>query len=87
MKSHEKFLAKLEGLPFPLLSDVESQVCEAYDVIKDKNMYGKIVKGIERSTFLIDKNGRVAAIWRKVKIAGHAAEALAAVKQFAVANE
>jgi peroxiredoxin Q/BCP len=87
LKSHEKFLAKLEGLPFPLLSDVESQVCEAYDVIKDKNMYGKIVKGIERSTFLIDKNGRVAAIWRKVKIAGHAAEVLATVKQLAVANE
>ena len=83
LKSHEKFITKLEGLPYPLLSDVDSTVCDAYDVIKDKNMYGKIVKGIERSTFLIDKNGVVAALWRKVKVEGHAREVLEALQKLA----
>lgn len=87
LKSHEKFIAKLGGLPFPLLSDEESQVCEAYQVIKDKNMYGKTVKGIERSTFLIDKTGTVIAIWRKVKVEGHAAEVLAELNKRAGDNE
>ena len=81
LKSHEKFLAKLGGLPFSLLVDTDSTVCTAYDVIKDKNMYGKMVKGIERSTFLIDRSGRVAALWRKVKVSGHAQEVLAAVQK------
>jgi len=81
LKSHEKFLLALEGLPFPLLADMESVVCTTYDVIKDKNMYGKTVKGIERSTFLIDKAGIIAAVWRKVKVAGHASEVLAEVKK------
>lgn len=85
--SHAKFIKVLEGLPFPLLSDVDSQVCEAYGVIKDKNMYGKIVKGIERSTFLIDRQGKVAACWRKVKVAGHAQEVLSAVKALTGQNE
>ena len=87
LKSHAKFVKALDGLPFPLLSDVDSQVCEAYEVIKDKNMYGKMVKGIERSTFLIDPRGRIAAIWRKVKVEGHAQEVLAAVKKLAADNE
>jgi peroxiredoxin Q/BCP len=87
LKSHEKFIKALDGLPFSLLSDVDSSVCEAYSVIKDKNMYGKIVKGIERSTFLIDRQGRIAASWRKVKVAGHAAAVLAAVKDLADGNE
>lgn len=87
LKSHAKFIEVLEGLPFPLLADTQSLVCNAYDVIKDKNMYGKIVKGIERSTFLIDVNGCIAAIWRKVKVEGHAQEVLAAVKKLAAANE
>ena len=87
LKSHEKFIKALDGLPFPLLSDVDSSVCEAYSVIKDKNMYGKIVKGIERSTFLIDRQGRIAANWRKVKVTGHAAAVLAAVKDLADGNE
>jgi len=78
LKSHEKFIGKLEGLPFPLLSDGDSSVCEAYGVIKDKNMYGKMVKGIERSTFLIDRSGIVQESWRKVKVAGHAREVLEA---------
>jgi thioredoxin-dependent peroxiredoxin len=81
LKSHEKFIVKLEGLPFPLLADTESIVCTAYDVIKDKNMYGKMVKGIERSTFLIDKTGSIAAIWRKVKVGGHARAVLAEVEK------
>jgi len=79
LKSHEKFILQLEGLPFPLLADTESVVCTAYDVIKEKNMYGKMVKGIERSTFLIDKAGHVAAVWRKVKVEGHARAVLAEV--------
>ena len=78
VKSHEKFIVKLEGLPFPLLADEDSSVCEAYGVIKEKNMYGKMVKGIERSTFLIDSDGVVRAAWRKVKVAGHAEAVLAA---------
>ena len=72
LKSHAKFIGKLEGLPFPLLSDADSGVCNAYGVIKEKNMYGKKVLGIERSTFLIDLSGVVRCVWRKVKIAGHA---------------
>ncbi len=80
LKSHEKFIRKLEGLPFPLLADAESKVCTMYDVIKEKNMYGKKVRGIERSTFLIDRAGIVAAVWRKVKIDGHALAVLAAAK-------
>ena len=81
IKSHRKFIEKLEGLPFPLLSDIESEVCTAYDVIKDKNMYGKIVKGIERSTFIIGRDGKIAAIWRKVKVDGHAAEVMEALQK------
>lgn len=75
LASHEKFAAKLE-LPFLLLSDTESVVCNQYEVLKEKNMYGKKVMGIERSTFLIDKTGRIAAIFRKVKVAGHAQQVL-----------
>ena len=81
LKSHDKFIRKLEGVPFPLLADTASEICTAYDVIKEKNMYGKKVRGIERSTFLIDRAGAVAAIWRKVKIDGHAAAVLAAAKE------
>jgi peroxiredoxin Q/BCP len=66
-----RFKAKYD-LPFPLLSDTDGRVCNAYGVIAEKNMYGKMVKGIERSTFVIDPQGRVARIYRKVKVAGHA---------------
>lgn len=75
LSSHEKFAAKLE-LPFLLLSDVEAVVCNQYEVLKEKNMYGKKVIGIERSTFLIDKEGKIAAVFRKVKVAGHAQQVL-----------
>lgn len=79
LKSHENFKAKL-GLPFELLCDADEMACRLFDVIKMKNMYGKQVRGIERSTFLIDRAGRLAREWRGVKVDGHAAEVLAALK-------
>jgi peroxiredoxin Q/BCP len=72
LKAHEKFTAN-ECLPFPLVSDVDEMLCRYYDVIKEKNMYGKIVMGIQRSTFLYDKHGQLVESWRKVSPAGHAA--------------
>ena len=77
--SHEKFKAK-QNFPFDLLSDPDEKPCEQFDVIKEKNMYGKKVMGIERSTFLIDADGKLRAEWRKVKVKGHAEEVLEAVK-------
>ncbi|MDP2170729.1 MAG: peroxiredoxin [Rhodocyclaceae bacterium] len=79
IKSHENFKSIL-GLPFELLSDAEETACILFDVIKLKNMYGKLVKGIERSTFLIDRNGKLAREWRAVKADGHAAEVLTALQ-------
>lgn len=79
LKSHENFKAKL-GLPFELLCDVDELACSLFDVIKTKNMYGRQVRGIERSTFLIDKHGRLAREWRGVKVDGHAAEVLAVLQ-------
>lgn len=79
LKSHENFKAKLE-LPFELLSDAEEAVCQQFGVIKMKNMYGKQVRGIERSTFVIDGKGVLRAQWRGVKAAGHAREVLDFVK-------
>ncbi|MGE8356180.1 MAG: peroxiredoxin [Microvirgula sp.] len=79
LKSHENFRAKFE-LPFALLSDSDETVCTLFDVIKMKNMYGKQVRGIERSTFLIGRDGAIAAEWRKVKVPGHAEQVLEAVK-------
>ncbi|MDD5177299.1 MAG: peroxiredoxin [Sterolibacterium sp.] len=76
LKSHENFKAKLE-LPFELLVDADEIACKLFDVIKLKNMYGKQVRSIERSTFLIDKNGRLAHEWRAVKADGHASDVLA----------
>ncbi len=78
MQSHEKFIKKF-NLPFLLLADTESKACELYGVIKEKNMYGKKAKGIERSTFLIDPKGSIAEVWRGVKAQGHAAAVLAAI--------
>src|SRR6056297_1535946 len=69
--SHEKFMTK-KDLTVPLLSDEESDVCEKFDTWKEKSMYGKKFMGIERSTFLIDAEGRIAQVWRKVKVPGHA---------------
>ena len=80
MKSHENFKAKL-GLPFELLSDADETLCTLFGVIKMKNMYGKQVRGIERSTFVIDAGGVLRREWRGLKVAGHVAEVLDAVKR------
>ena len=79
MKSHESFKAKM-GFPFELISDGDEKLCAQFDVIRMKNMYGKQVRGIERSTFLIDGSGKLAREWRKVKVDGHVDEVLAAVQ-------
>lgn len=75
MKSHENFKAKFT-FPFDLLSDTEETACNLFEVIKMKNMYGKQVRGIERSTFVIDRSGVLLHEWRKVKVDGHANEVL-----------
>ncbi len=80
--SHEKFKAKM-AFPFELLSDGDEALCNMFGVIKMKNMYGKQVRGIERSTFVIDGKGIVRKEWRGVKVPGHADEVLAAVKAIA----
>lgn len=76
---HDKFAAK-HDLTVPLLSDVEGEVTESYGVWVEKNMYGKKSMGIERATYLIDAQGNIAQIWRKVKVAGHVQEVLDAVR-------
>ncbi len=75
LKSHENFKAKF-SFPFELLSDTEELACSLFNVIKMKNMYGKQVRGIERSTFVIDQEGKLVKEWRGVKADGHAAEVL-----------
>lgn len=79
LKSHEKFKEKM-SFPFELLSDTDEVVCELFGVMKMKNMYGKQVRGIERSTFVIDGKGVLIHEWRGVKVPGHVAEVLAFVK-------
>jgi peroxiredoxin Q/BCP len=79
LTSHAKFRDKY-GLPFELLSDTDEKLCRQFDVIKAKNMYGRKVLGIERSTFLIDAEGVLRREWRKVKVDGHVAEVLDAAK-------
>ncbi|MBB4732946.1 peroxiredoxin [Xanthomonas arboricola] len=82
VKSHDNFCAK-QGFTFPLVSDGDEALCRAFDVIKEKNMYGKQVLGIERSTFLLSPEGVVVQAWRKIKVAGHADAVLAALKAHA----
>jgi len=77
--AHDKFCAQY-GFEFPLLSDPDGTVCKLFDVIRMKNMYGRKVLGIERSTFLIDAAGKLRSAWRKVKVTGHADAVLEAVK-------
>ncbi|KFI21896.1 peroxiredoxin [Nitrosococcus oceani] len=79
LTSHETFKAQ-QRFPFELLSDKDETVCRLFEVIKPKKMFGKDVKGIERSTFLIDQEGILRREWRKVKVEDHAAEVLAATK-------
>jgi len=80
VRTHENFKAKHE-FPFDLLADTEETLCQLFDVIKEKKLYGKTHMGIERSTFLIDEKGTLKQEWRKVKVAGHVDEVLEAAKQ------
>ena len=79
LKSHESFKAKME-FPFALISDADEKLCAQFDVIKMKNMYGKKVRGIERSTFVVDGARNLVHEWRGVKVPGHAEEVLALVR-------
>lgn len=80
VRSHAGFRQKLD-IPFELISDPEEKLCRLFDVIKDKTLYGKLVRGIERSTFLIGRDGTLLKEWRKVKVPGHIEEVLQAVRQ------
>ena len=82
LKSHEGFRAKMQ-FPFELLSDPEEALCQQFDVIKMKNMYGKKVRGIERSTFVIDRTGKLVRAWRGVKVPHHADDVLEFVQSIA----
>jgi peroxiredoxin Q/BCP len=79
LSSHEKFKAKFD-FPFDLIADPDESLCKLFDVMRDKNMYGKKVRGIERSTFLVDSKGVLRQEWRKVRIDGHVDEVLDALK-------
>jgi thioredoxin-dependent peroxiredoxin len=79
VKSHDNFCAK-QGFRFPLVSDADEALCKAFDVIHEKNMYGRKVLGVVRSTFLISPDSRIAQEWRGVKVAGHADAVLDALK-------
>lgn len=79
IQSHENFRKKLD-LPFDLLSDPDETLCRQFDVIQEKSLYGRKFMGIERSTFLLDEQGKLRQEWRKVRVNGHAAEVLEAVK-------
>ncbi len=79
LKSHENFKAK-QNFPFELISDHDEQLCQLFDVIKMKSMYGKQVRGIERSTFIIDPHGKLIKEWRKVNVKGHVDDVLDALK-------
>jgi len=79
LKAHENFKAK-QGFPFDLLSDQDEKLCRQFDVIHEKNMYGRKFMGIVRSTFLIDSSGKLRQDWRKVRVKGHVDEVLEAVK-------
>jgi peroxiredoxin Q/BCP len=80
VESHARFAEKF-GLTFPLLSDEKHQVCEKYGVWVEKNMYGKKSFGVQRATFLIDKSGKIAATWPRVKVDGHVAQVVNAIKE------
>ena len=82
LKSHENFKAKME-FPFELIADTDEKLCTQFDVIKMKNMYGRQVRGIVRSTFLIDGAGKLVKEWRGVKVPGHVDAVLEAVKTLA----
>ncbi|MGQ0659147.1 MAG: peroxiredoxin [Chromatiales bacterium] len=80
LSSHDKFKIG-QCFPFDLISDPDEKLCKLFDVIQEKNMYGKKVLGVERSTFLIDKEGVLRREWRRVKVEGHVAEVIAAIRE------
>ena len=80
IKSHDNFKLK-QGFTFELISDPDEVICNQYDVIKEKSMYGRKYMGIDRSTFLINEKGKLVKEWRKVKVKGHAQEVMEAVKE------
>lgn len=84
LASHSKFKDKHQ-LPFTLIADTDSKVCDLFQVIKEKSMFGKTALGLVRSTFLFDPKGKLIKEWRKVKVAGHAEEVLAAIAEAVVA--
>ncbi len=85
LRSHENFKGKLE-MPFELISDPDETVCQTFNVMKQKMMYGKLVRGIERSTFVIDGSGKLVKEWRGVKVPGHVDEVLEYVRSLAGSN-
>ena len=80
LRTHENFRAK-QAFPFELISDADETLCRLFDVIRQKQLYGKQYEGIERSTFLIDRDGVLRREWRKVKVPGHVAEVLEAARE------
>ena len=82
IKSHENFKSK-QNFPFELLSDPDEKVCKAFDVMKLKSMYGREYMGVDRSTFIVNTEGKIVKIWRGVKVKGHVAEVLEAVEKLA----
>ncbi len=82
LKSHERFKEK-ESMPFELIADSDETLCRLFDVIRMKNMYGKQVRGIERSTFLFDSDGKLCQEWRKVRVDGHVDAVVAAARKLA----
>ena len=80
VKSHDGFKAKFE-LNFPLIADTDKQICQDYDVWKEKSMYGKKYMGVERTTYIIDPKGKIARVFEKVKVPGHVDAVLAALKE------
>ena len=81
LTKHEKFKSK-QGLKFELIADENGELCECFDVIKEKSLYGRKYMGIERSTFLIDEKGVLIKEWRKVKVKGHVEEVLSFIKEY-----
>jgi len=76
--SHQKFKTKYD-IPFTLLADTDAKLCEAFGVLVEKNMYGKVTKGVQRSTFLIDPSGKILKVWPKVSVEGHADDVFASL--------
>ena len=77
---HEKFIGK-HGFKFPLISDPEEKLCKSFDVIKEKSLYGRNYMGVDRSTFIIDENGKILHVWRNVKVKGHVEEVIDKLKE------